>query len=220
MVHAPRVVGGGVLFHEDAYLVEVEGLHRLAEGARRIGGYLAAYGRYFAQLRFAPPVAFQRRQTFGLDSVTLREGLHTLADDEQRVKVYLFLVVSGDCRIKLRFAREYLFAQTFDAVADEPFIAGGDFAPAAHGLFVDVKGAVVAQSGDVGRNARKPLFVVGAPLPVGADDLFEVLFVFGQQPELVVFAGVDGLELAVEDGPADVGGEDAAAYLAARVAND
>ena len=45
-------------------------------------------------------------------------------------------------------------------------------------------------------------------------------FVFGQQPELVVFAGVDGLKFAVEDGPADVGGENAAAYLAASVADD
>ena len=183
------------------------------------GDAAAGFG-YFAQFGGAFGLFLQRRQAVGLRRVARGQGLHAFADYEQGVEVDFFFVVSGDCRVELGFAFEYFFAQPLYAVFDEPFVAGGDFAPAADGFFVDVERAVVAKRRYVFRDAREPFFVVGASLPVGADDLFKIFLVFGRQPEFVVFARVDGLKLAVEDGPADVGGEDAPAYFAASVADD
>ncbi len=78
LVHTSRVVGSGILLHEYANLIEVEGLHGLDEGSGRFCWNSAACFRYALKFLFALAVFFQRGEALCFYRIALRKSHHSL----------------------------------------------------------------------------------------------------------------------------------------------
>ena len=220
LIEAARVVGGGVLLHQQAALIEVKGLQGLLHGLGRIFRYLMADAGDLGQLGTALRIGAFSCHLFGQVAVAVSQGDDTLGGHQQGLQVIIPLKIAGLGDIQFRPAGLDAGHDAGDAVLEQPAVTGSHLAEAADGFAVDVDGAVIPQGLGLVRDLGQPLLIGGAAFPVGADLVQETLTVFLVEDEGIVFAVVDGVQLVIEYAPAVVRGQQAASGLAAGRTHD
>ena len=220
LIEAARVVGGGVLLHQQTALIEVEGLQGFLHGLGRVFRHLVADAGDLGQLSAALRIGAFCRHLFGQFAVAVGQGDDALGGHKQGLEIIIPLEITGFGDVQFGAAGLDAGHDAGDAVLEQPAVTGSHLAEAADGFAVDVDGAVVPQGLGLVRDLGQPLLVGGAAFPVGADLVQETLAVFFVEDEGVVFTFVDGVQLVIEDAPAVVRGQQAASGLAAGRTHD